>query len=290
MPQGGVISPLLSNVYLNDVDRMLERAKRVTRYGSTSAVEYVRYADDLVVLVHEGRRWDWVLTAVQRRLREELAKLQVEVNEEKSRVVDLCQGASFGFLGFDIRRVRSRWGRWRPLYTPQLQKRTALLRKLRDIFHRYRSQPVSWVVRRINPILRGWVTYFAVGQSSRCFSYISNWVEVKLRRHWAAEPEASGLRVVSMALAAGVTHGGGLPRLSRPPVSSSSRCRSIGPITSDTKSAGKRSARNLHAPFEVAGVGNGLAIGLVPRLPSTLLTGVTGHAGGQESVWGGRRC
>ena len=192
VPQGGVISPLLSNVYLNDVDRMLERAKRVTRYGSTSAVEYVRYADDLVVLVHEGRRWDWVFTAVQRRLREELAKLQVEVNEEKSRVVDLCQGASFGFLGFDIRRVRSRWGRWRPLYTPQLQKRTALLRKLRDIFHRYRSQPVSWVVRRINPILRGWVTYFAVGQSSRCFSYISNWVEVKLRRHWLRNRKRRG--------------------------------------------------------------------------------------------------
>ena len=100
VPQGGVISPLLSNVYLTEVDRMLERAKRVTRDGSTSAVEYARYADDLVVLVHEGRRWDWVLRAVQRRLREEFGKLRVEVNEEKSRVVDLRNGESFGFLGF----------------------------------------------------------------------------------------------------------------------------------------------------------------------------------------------
>ena len=134
VPQGGVISPLLSNLYLNEVDQMLERAKRVTRHGSTSAVEYARYADDLVVLVHEGRRWDWVLRAVHRRLREEFGKLRVEVNEEKSRVVDLRNGESFGFLGFDFRRVRSRWGRWRPLYTPQRTKRTALLRTLRDIF------------------------------------------------------------------------------------------------------------------------------------------------------------
>ncbi len=66
VPQGGVISPLLSNLYLTEVDRMLERAKAVTRHGSTSAVEYARYADDLVVLVHGGRRWDWVLGAVQR--------------------------------------------------------------------------------------------------------------------------------------------------------------------------------------------------------------------------------
>ena len=54
VPQGGVISPLLSNLYLTEVDRMLERAKAVTRHGSTSAVEYARYADDLVVLVQSG--------------------------------------------------------------------------------------------------------------------------------------------------------------------------------------------------------------------------------------------
>ena len=184
VPQGGVISPLLSNVYLTEVDRMLERAKAVTRHGSTSAVEYARYADDLVVLVQAGRRWDWVFTAVQRRLRQELAALRVEVNEDKSRVVDLGRGDAFGFLGFDFRRACSRRGKWGPLYTPQLEKRTALLRTLRDIFARFRSQPVSRVVQRINPVLRGWVAYFAVGHSSRCFSYVRAWVETALRRHW----------------------------------------------------------------------------------------------------------
>ena len=73
----------------------------------------------------------------------------------------------------------------------------------------------------------------------------------------AAEPEASGLRVDSMALAAGLADGWGLPRLPRAPVSASSRFCSVGLITSDAKSAGQRSAGNPHAPFEVAGVGDG---------------------------------
>src|SRR4029453_9900257 len=60
VPQGGVISPLLSNLYLTEVDRMLERAKDVTRSGQFSAVEYARYADDLVVLVDSHRRHAWL--------------------------------------------------------------------------------------------------------------------------------------------------------------------------------------------------------------------------------------
>jgi hypothetical protein len=68
-------------------------------------------------------------------------------------------------------------------YTPKLKKRTALLRKLKDVFRRYQSQPVDRVVQVINPMLRGWVNYFAVGHSSACFSFIKDWVEKKVRRH-----------------------------------------------------------------------------------------------------------
>jgi RNA-directed DNA polymerase len=148
VPQGGVISPLLSNLYLNEVDRMLERAREVTRYGRWTAVEYARFADDLVILVDSHPRHRWLREAVERRLREELAKLQVEVNEEKSRRVDLTKRESFGFLGFEFRRVRSRAGRWMPLRTPLLKKRTELLRKLKVWFRRHRSQPTrGWPVR-----------------------------------------------------------------------------------------------------------------------------------------------
>src|SRR5207249_2561722 len=113
VPQGGVLSPLLANTYLTEVDAMLERAIRVTREGAYTRVEYARYADDLVILVDWHRRHDWLLRAVHRRLREELAKLDLRLNEEKSRLADLRQGETFGFLGFDFRRVRSLRGVWR---------------------------------------------------------------------------------------------------------------------------------------------------------------------------------
>ena len=183
VPQGGVISPLLSNIYLTEVDRMLERAKAVTRYGRFAALEYARFADDLVVLVDAHPRHAWLRRAVPARLRQELAKLQVEVNEAKSTTVELDRGESFGFLGFEFRRVRSLRGAWRPQFTPKLKKRTALLDKLRDVFRRFQSQPAARVIELINPILRGWVNYFAVGHSSTCFSYIQDWVEKKIRRH-----------------------------------------------------------------------------------------------------------
>jgi RNA-directed DNA polymerase len=185
VPQGGVISPLLSNVYLHEVDSMLERAQAVTREEQWTRVEYARFADDLVVLVDAHPRHAWLRTAVERRLREEFATLQVAVNEDKSRRVDLTQGERFGFLGFEFRRIRSRRGRWMPRRTPQLKKRTALLRTLKQVFRSHRSRPVAEVIARINPILRGWVQYFAAGHSSRCFSYIRDWVEKKIRAHLA---------------------------------------------------------------------------------------------------------
>jgi RNA-directed DNA polymerase len=193
VPQGGVISPLLSNLYLNEVDQMLERAKTVTRYGKYTAVEYARFADDLVILVDAHPRHAWLLNAIQKRLREELAGLEVEVNEEKTRVVDLTKGERFGFLGFDFRRVRSVGGTWRPQYTPKLKKRTALLRTLKAIFERSRSQPIRGVIQQINPILRGWVNYFRVGHASRCFSYVRDWVEKKVRWHLMRSAKRRGL-------------------------------------------------------------------------------------------------
>jgi RNA-directed DNA polymerase len=183
VPQGGVISPLLSNVYLTEVDRMLEKAIETTRNGKYTYVQYARFADDLVILIDSYPRHDWLVKAVGKRLREEVAKLQVEINEEKSRIVDLAKGGGFTFLGFEFRRILSRKGVWRPHYTPKLKKRTALLGKLRDMFRRYASQPVGRVIELINPILRGWVNYFAVGHSSRCFSFVKDWVEKKIRRH-----------------------------------------------------------------------------------------------------------
>jgi RNA-directed DNA polymerase len=183
VPQGGVVSPLLANIYLNEVDAMLERAKAVTRDGMYTYVEYARYADDLVILVSGHWRQAWLWKAVARRLREELAKLDLKLNEAKSRVVDLTQGEAFGFVGFTIHRLRSKRGKWWPRMTPGLKQRTALLRKLKEEFRRWDSQPVERVIAVINPMLHGWVNYFRIGNASQCFTFVKDWVEKKVRRH-----------------------------------------------------------------------------------------------------------
>jgi RNA-directed DNA polymerase len=98
--------------------------------------------------------------------------------------------------GMDVSQAREakqvRDSRWMPLRTPQGKKRTALLRKLKEMFRHLISQPIMKVIGQINPILRGWVRYFAFGHSSRCFSYVRDWVEKKIRRHLERARERRG--------------------------------------------------------------------------------------------------
>ncbi len=193
VPQGGVISPVLSNLYLNEVDRMLEKAIETTRTGPYTHVQYARYADDMVILIDSHPSKEWLLAAVEKRLRQELAKLGVEINEEKSRVVDLKKSESFAFLGFEYRYLPGRNGKLRLQVIPKQRKRVALFAKLKEVFRQNVSQPVQGVIAEINPILRGWVNYFRIGNSSRCFSMVKRWVERKIRRHMMSARQRLGL-------------------------------------------------------------------------------------------------
>jgi len=181
VPQGGVISPLLANIYLNEVDKMLEKAKRITMQGEYTYIQYARFADDIVILVNYY--YKWLAKAAYKRLTQELDKLGVKVNRDKTKMVDLTEGDSFSFLGFVFRRVKTRRGKWGVIVVPKMKARTALLRNLKEIFRRYKSQPLSRVIELINPILRGWTNYFRIGNSSECFAYVKDWVEKKIRRH-----------------------------------------------------------------------------------------------------------
>ena len=249
VPQGGVISPLLSNLYLNEVDKMLEKAKEVTRAGKWTRIEYARFADDLVILIDGYPQHGWLLKAVDQRLREDFAKLHVEVNEEKSRTVDLTKGESFGFLGFEFRRVRSRKGVWYAYKAPKLKKRTALLQKLKEVFHHRRSQPLSRVIEEINPILRGWVRYFAIGNSAKCLQLCEAMGREESSEASDAGPESAGLRLEKVEYAVVSPRTGTLRRLPDSLLSGPAESHSsmIGPINPDAKRTGKRSAGNLHA-------------------------------------------
>ena len=89
VPQGGVISPLFANLYLNDVDKMLEKAKEVTMAkGKYTEIEYVRFADDIAIAVSSHPSMNGLLEKIIMRLKEELGKLKVKINREKSKVVN----------------------------------------------------------------------------------------------------------------------------------------------------------------------------------------------------------
>jgi len=181
--QGGPLSPLLSNVYLNEIDKMLEKAQEVTSGDGYQHIEYSRWADDLIILVDSHPKWDWLEKAVYKRLLEELEKLGVELNLEKSRRINIKRDETFTYLGFEFRGTRTNQGKWGVMKTPNMRARTNLLRKLKEIFRTHKSQPINRVIYLINPILRGWVNYYRIGNSSRCFGYVKDWVEKKLRRH-----------------------------------------------------------------------------------------------------------
>lgn len=183
VPQGSVLSPLMSNIYLNEVDKMLEKAKESTREGKYTHLEYARFADDAVILVDGHSKWRWLWAGVNKRLREELGKLQVHINEEKTKQLDLTRGGSFSFLGFDFRRIKTEAGKWRVNYQPKTEARVKLMEKIKDVFRRHESQPLTRVRDLINPILRGWVQYFKIGNSSKVFGYVKDWLTKKIRRH-----------------------------------------------------------------------------------------------------------
>jgi RNA-directed DNA polymerase len=182
VPQGGPFSPLAANIYLNEVDWHFDAIRRQTAQGPYEAVNYHRFADDIVITVsghHSKRGW---AERAQQRLEEQLVPLGVELNPEKTQMVDTLRGEAFGFLGFDLRRVRKRSGNGHYIQmTPKKKARKAIKAKVREIVRHGGALPAKDVVARINAAVAGWVNYFRVGNSSRAFSEVRDYVEMKVR-------------------------------------------------------------------------------------------------------------
>jgi len=157
-PQGGVISPLLANIYLHSFDQLMEdRGLRMTRY-----------ADDFVILCRSRRAAERVMGNVQRYLE---GQLGLTVNREKSKVVHLSEG--FVFLGYEF----GTWGR-RPGPKAILQFK----QRIRELTRRNQTIPVDKMVReQLNPYLRGWAGYFGYGQVKQRFLGYDQWIRRRLR-------------------------------------------------------------------------------------------------------------
>lgn len=182
VPQGGPFSPLAANIYLNELDWFFDAIRRKTVEGNYEAVNYHRFADDIVITVsgHHSKR-GWAERALQR-LQEQIAPLGVELNTEKTRVVNTLKGEAFGFLGFDLRRVRKQSGTGHfILMTPKKKARKAVKAKVRDILRRGGATSTPELVKQINATLAGWVNYFRVGNASRAFSEVRDYTEMKVR-------------------------------------------------------------------------------------------------------------
>ena len=182
VPQGGPFSPLAANIYLNEVDWTFDAIRRQTAQGSYEAVNYHRFSDDIVITVsgHYTKR-GWAQRAMER-LQEELAPLGVHINRDKTRIVNTLKGEAFTFLGFDFRRVPKKRNRgYFILMTPKKKARKAVKAKIRGIIRNGGATPARELVSKVNEVLAGWVNYFRIGNSSRAFSEVRDYVEMKVR-------------------------------------------------------------------------------------------------------------
>ncbi len=173
-PQGGVISPLLANIYLHVVDEEWEARGYDQRSGPN--VQLVRYADDMVLMTDQDARWG------MDRLREILGSLELTLNEEKSRVVD-TEKETFDFLGFTYRRVDNpKTGKRVTLFYPSKKSQKRLRVKVKNILNPHHPITIDAYIQRTNQVVRGWVNYFRVGNATRVFQDIRWHVEIKVRR------------------------------------------------------------------------------------------------------------
>ena len=175
-PQGGVISPLLANIVLHELDHVWEQ-----RCGHLGVL--VRYADDLVVLCGS----EAAATESLRRLGLVLEHLRLRVHPSKTQIVDLRQGrVGFDFLGFHHRLKESRrWhGRWYLYLWPSPRAMKAIRQKIKDTVasRHLLSRSLQECVRALNPVLRGWGQYFRVGNANRQFAAVDRYVTFRLAR------------------------------------------------------------------------------------------------------------
>jgi hypothetical protein len=174
-PQGGVISPLLSNLYLHILDRIWERNNLQQRLGA----RIVRYADDIVILCRRNKS-----EQVMAVLRQILERLELTLNETKTKSVNAYEG-KFDFLGFSIWMGKGRkTGNYYPHVQPSKGAEQKVKDRITELTKRGRTiMPLEWVVNEVNATVRGWVGYFHYRNCSQSLGRVRNHLEQRLITH-----------------------------------------------------------------------------------------------------------
>ena len=177
-PQGGVISPLLANLYLHWFEHRFHRSDGP---GTWAQARLVRYADDFVILARcQSRRLqEWVESTLE-------GRFQLAINRDKTRVVNLKEpSASLSFLGFTFRYDRDLKGRDRRYLNvfPSDKSLARVRTKLRELLRRRRVTPIPTLIAEVNRMLGGWSRYFAHGYPRQAFRKVNGHVVESLTSH-----------------------------------------------------------------------------------------------------------
>jgi group II intron reverse transcriptase/maturase len=161
-PQGGVISPLLANVYLHEMD------EKITKWVN---VRLVRYADDFVILCKTG----WMAKKAMERLKKLLVKLKLQLSETKTKIVN-SEEEEFEFLGF---KFRIRRGKIR--ITPRDKSVEKFKDSVKQLTRRHQPIKPEQMVGRLNWTIRGWGNYFKIGDVKTLYKELDIWVRMRVR-------------------------------------------------------------------------------------------------------------
>lgn len=176
-PQGGVISPLLANIYLDKID------KGWKPYNTFSRL--VRYADDFVIITKYRVKEKF------ERIKAIIEGLKLKMKEEKTKVIDTTKG-SFDFLGYTIRKAKNRRNKYVTYIYPTKKSENRAREKTRQVTSSRKPLKVEDIIKPLNSVIRGWANYYRIGNSTKSFNRISWYAENRIRKFMRRRGQETG--------------------------------------------------------------------------------------------------
>jgi len=178
-PQGGVISPLLANIYLNNIDKGWKPLNNSARL--------IRYADDLVIMTKYHSE------ETMAKLKEIVTHLKLRLKQGKTRILN-AEDEPFDFLGFTFIKALKRGSKDKRIayFYPSYKAENAIRRRIRQIVDYRRPVKVEQLVKELTPVLRGWVNYFRIANSSKKFGKVKFYVAQRIRKFMRRRRQKAG--------------------------------------------------------------------------------------------------